>query len=75
MPKLRGSPAANEELKIQRRRQAALEAQKATSDSKLLAAAEERNLLLNSLQEGIFGISELGAITFINKVSAAYAGI
>ena len=59
--------AANEELKIQRRRQAALEAQKATSDSKLLAAAEERNLLLNSLQEGIFGISELGAITFINK--------
>lgn len=58
---------ANEELKIQRRRQAALEAQKATSDSKLLAAAEERNLLLNSLQEGIFGISELGAITFINR--------
>lgn len=57
----------NEELKTQRRRQAALEAQKASSDSKLLAAAEERNLLLNSLQEGIFGISELGAITFINK--------
>ena len=65
---------ANEELMTQRRRQAALEAQKASSDTKLLAAAEERNLLLNALQEGIFGINELGAITFINKSALRMLG-
>ena len=56
-----------EELQAQRSRQAMLEAQKARADAKLRSAAEDKNLLLNALQEGIFGISEIGAITFINK--------
>ncbi len=56
-----------EKLLAQRSREAILEAQKARADAKLQTAAEDRNLLLNALQEGIFGISDVGAITFINK--------
>ena len=56
-----------EELSSRRRRENALEAQNARTDAKLIAAAEDRHLLLNALQEGIFGLSDVGAITFINK--------
>ena len=65
---------AEEELMTQRRRQAALEAQKKSSDNKLIAAAEERHLLLDSLQEGIFGVNEIGAVTFINKCALQMLG-
>ena len=56
-----------EELMIQRRRQAALQSQKAHVDEKLKAADQDRSLLLDAVQEGIFGISNVGEITFINK--------
>ncbi len=56
-----------EELAKQRRRQAALQSQKAHVDEKLKAADEDRLLLLDAVQEGIFGISNVGSITFINK--------
>ncbi len=56
-----------EELMIQRRRQATLQSQKAHVDEKLKIADQDRLLLLDAVQEGIFGISNVGAITFINK--------
>jgi len=56
-----------EELMIQRRRQATLQSQKAHVDEKLKIADHDRLVLLDAVQEGIFGISNVGAITFINK--------
>lgn len=56
-----------EELMIQRRRQATLQSQKAHADEKLKIADQNRLLLLDAVQEGIFGVSEVGIITFINK--------
>lgn len=56
-----------EELMIQRRRQATLQSQKAHVDEKLKTADQNRLLLLDAVQEGIFGISDVGMITFINK--------
>lgn len=41
-------------------------AEKNFSDKKLQAAAEEKLLLLESIEEGIFGINSIGKITFIN---------
>ncbi len=55
------------ELTAQRKRQATLQTQKAHVDEKLKAADEDRLLLLDAVQEGIFGISNVGSITFINK--------
>jgi len=60
-----------EELLTQRRRQAALQSQKAHVDEKLKDADQDRLLLLDAVQEGIFGISNVGAITFINKSALA----
>jgi PAS domain S-box-containing protein len=60
-----------EELAVQRSKEAALKAQNARADAKLRSAAEDRHLLLNALQEGIFGISDVGAVTFINKSALA----
>lgn len=41
--------------------------EKLYSDRKLQASAEERLLLLESIEEGIFGINSIGKITFINS--------
>jgi PAS domain S-box-containing protein len=56
-----------EELSKQRKKQIALQTQKAHVDKKLKDADEDRLLLLDAVQEGIFGISNVGSITFINK--------
>lgn len=56
-----------EELTAQRSKEVALKALNERADAKLRSAAEDRHLLLNAVQEGIFGISDVGAITFINK--------
>ena len=55
------------ELTKQRKRQSTLQTQKAHVDEKLKDADEDRLLLLDAVQEGIFGISNVGSITFINK--------
>ncbi len=55
------------ELSKQKKRQATLQNQKAHVDEKLKDAGEDRLLLLDAVQEGIFGISNVGSITFINK--------
>lgn len=60
-----------EELAAQRNKETALKVQNARADAKLRSAAEDRHLLLNALQEGIFGISDVGAVTFINKSALA----
>lgn len=59
--------AKEEELSKQRKRQSALQTQKAHVDEKLKDADEDRLLLLDAVQEGIFGINNVGSITFINK--------
>lgn len=56
-----------EELSKQRKKQSTLQTQKAHVDEKLKDADEDRLLLLDAVQEGIFGISNVGSITFINK--------
>ena len=56
-----------EELMLQRRRQATLQSQKAHIDAKLKAADEDRLLLLDAVQEGICGVNNLGTVTFINQ--------
>ena len=63
-----------EELAKQRRRQATLQSQKAHVDEKLKSADEDRLLLLEAVQEGIFGISNVGSITFINKSALKLLG-
>ena len=63
-----------EELAKQRRRQATLQSQKAYVDEKLKSADEDRLLLLEAVQEGIFGISNVGSITFINKSALKLLG-
>jgi len=55
-----------EEIMTQRRREATLQYQKAHADEKLQAADENRLLLLDAVQEGIYGINNIGPITFIN---------
>ncbi|GJM13272.1 MAG: hypothetical protein DHS20C12_16750 [Pseudohongiella sp.] len=42
-------------------------AEKIFADKKLKSAAEERLLLLDSIEEGIFGINSIGKITFMNS--------
>lgn len=59
--------AKEDELMLQRRKQATLQSQKAHTDAKLKAADEDRLLLLDAVQEGIFGVNSLGAVTFINQ--------
>lgn len=56
-----------EELTKQKIQQAALKSLKAHADEKLQDADEHRLLLLNAVQEGIFGINNVGSVTFINK--------
>ncbi|PCI78707.1 MAG: hypothetical protein COB20_06315 [SAR86 cluster bacterium] len=63
------------ELTKQRERQSALLTQKAHVDEKLRNADEDRLLLLNAVQEGIFGISNVGSITFINKSALELLGL
>ncbi|MEX0963260.1 MAG: ATP-binding protein [Pseudohongiellaceae bacterium] len=63
-----------EELTSQRKQQATLKTQKAFVDEKLKAADEDRLLLLDAVQEGIFGISNVGSITFINKSALELLG-
>ncbi len=41
--------------------------EKILADKKLLASAEERLLLLESIEEGIFGINSIGKVTFLNS--------
>lgn len=62
------------ELTQQRKKQATLQTQKAHVDKKLKAADEDRLLLLDAIQEGIFGISNVGSITFINKSALQLLG-
>lgn len=64
-----------EELARQRKRQATLQTQKAHVDEKLKDADEDRLLLLDAVQEGIFGISNVGSITFINKSALKLLGL
>ena len=52
---------------LQRRKQATLQSQKAHIDARLKAADEDRLLLLDAVQEGIYGVNSLGTITFINQ--------
>ncbi|MCG8414263.1 MAG: ATP-binding protein [Pseudomonadales bacterium] len=54
------------ELVQRRLREQDLIQDKVHADKKLQAAAEERLLLLESIEEGIFGINSIGKITFIN---------
>lgn len=56
-----------EELMLQRRKQATLQSQKAHIDAKLKAADVDRLLLLDAIQEGIYGVNSLGTVTFINQ--------
>jgi len=60
-----------EELTKQRKRQSALQTQKAHVDERLKDADENRLLLMDAVQEGIFGINNVGSITFINKSALA----
>lgn len=55
-----------EELQTQLRKQATLQSQKAHIDAKLKSADEDRLLILDAVQEGIYGVSSQGTITFIN---------
>lgn len=55
-----------EELETQRRRGATLQSQKQSADEKYREVAEERLLLLDAIEEGIFGIDNIGEFTFIN---------
>ncbi|MFT7470220.1 MAG: PAS domain S-box-containing protein [Kiritimatiellia bacterium] len=64
-----------EELTKQRQKQSALQTQKAHVDEKLRDADEDRLLLLDAVQEGIFGISNVGSITFINKSALELLGL
>jgi PAS domain S-box-containing protein len=64
-----------EELTRQRKEQTALQTQKAYVVKKLKDAGEDRLLLLDAVQEGIFGISNVGSITFINKSALELLGL
>ena len=64
-----------DELTKQRKRQSTLQTQKAHVDEKLKDADEDRLLLLDAVQEGIFGISNVGSITFINKSALELLGL
>jgi len=66
--------AKEEELMVQRRKQATLQSQKAHIDAKLKAADEDRLLLLDAVQEGIYGVNNLGTITFINQAALKTLG-
>ncbi len=54
------------ELTQRRTREQELLMKNESADRKLQAAAEERLLLLDSIEEGIYGINSIGKITFIN---------
>ncbi len=66
----------NQELQLvqQQIREEGLISDKAQADKKLQAAAEERLLLLESIEEGIFGINSIGKITFINTSALKLLG-
>lgn len=55
-----------DELMTQLRKEATLQSQKAHIDAKLKAADEDRLLILDAVQEGIYGVSNSGTIMFIN---------
>ncbi|NKB33229.1 MAG: response regulator [Pseudomonadales bacterium] len=54
------------QLVEQNLREKGLISEKILADKKLRAAAEERLLLLESIEEGIFGINSIGKVTFVN---------
>lgn len=58
-----------EELVTRIRREEALLLEKQDSDSKLAMAAKEKLLLLDAVGEGIFGINNVGNITFVNAMA------
>ena len=62
------------ELLTQRRKQAMLQSQKAHIDEKLKAADQDRLLLLDAVQEGIYGTNNTGTITFINQSAVRLLG-
>lgn len=55
------------ELSIQKSKAAVLESQRNSSQKKLAVEAEERVLLMDSVEEGIFGLNRFGEFTFINS--------
>lgn len=55
------------ELIEERRMSKVFQSQKERADEELLDAAEERLLLLNATEEGIFGIDRQGKISFMNE--------
>ncbi|GJM13771.1 MAG: hypothetical protein DHS20C12_21740 [Pseudohongiella sp.] len=58
-----------EELVTRIRREEALLLEKQDSDNKLAMAAKEKLLLLDAVGEGIFGINNIGNITFVNAMA------
>lgn len=61
--------AQQSELEIQKNREQQLITEVNLSDRKLQAAAEERLLLLESIEIGIFGVNSQGNITFANPAA------
>lgn len=55
------------EINNQKARELDLLTEKKYADKRLQAAADERLLLLDAIEEGIFGINSIGKITFINS--------
>jgi len=58
-----------EELITRIKREEDLLAEKQNSDNKLAMAAKEKLLLLDAVGEGIFGINNVGNITFVNAMA------
>jgi len=63
-----------DEIVQQHFREQELLLEKESADRKLQAAAEERLLLLDSIEEGIYGINSIGKITFINSSALSLLG-
>lgn len=63
-----------EEIVQQHFREQELLLEKESADRKLQAVAEERLLLLDSIEEGIYGINSIGKITFINSSALSLLG-
>ena len=57
------------ELTVRIQREEALLLEKQNTDNKLVMAANEKLLLLDAVGEGIFGINNLGNITFVNAMA------
>lgn len=63
------------ELLIRIKREEALLLEKQQSDNKLAMAAKEKLLLLDAVGEGIFGINNVGNISFVNAMALQLLGL